>query len=60
MRCLAYLHNKRHLRTHPMALSITYLSRGLGVHDLSQQLLPISTEDVGAPAQQSHIPTHQL
>lgn len=36
------------------------LPGGLGVQNLSQQLLPISAEHIGAPAQQSHIPAHQL
>lgn len=30
------------------------------MQNLSQQLLPISAEHIGAPAQQSHIPAHQL
>lgn len=45
----------------PVAPSVVaYLPGGLRVQDLSQQLLPISAEHVGAPAQQSHIPAHQL
>lgn len=44
----------------PVVPSVAYLPGGLGVQDLSQQLLPISAEHVGAPAQQSHIPAHQL
>ena len=39
---------------------VAYLPGGLRVQDLSQQLLPISAEHVGAPAQQSHIPAHKL
>lgn len=42
------------------APSVTYLPGGLGVQDLSKQLLPVSAESVGASAQQSHIPAHQL
>lgn len=45
----------------PVAPSVVaYLPGGFRVQDLSQQLLPISAEHVGAPAQQSHIPAHQL
>lgn len=44
----------------PIVPSVAYLPGGLGVQDLSQQLLPISAEHVGGPAQESHIPAHQL
>lgn len=45
---------------HTHVPSIAYLPGGLRMKNLSQQLLPISAEHIGAPAQQGHIPAHQL